>query len=139
MNYTAEELRQIADAIEAENNGKPVEFRWSGYAKWKNAEPPMMGPCDDKAMGKRRLYRPKPEPISRPWSKPSDVPGPVVWVRPADRTADNAALEALLITVSPVCLTFFTNYEQQCPWSSVSTLEYSTDRCNWQPCVVKEP
>jgi len=69
MKYTHEQLRLAADAIECIKAGKPAEQR-----------------CDDIHEGKwhdfvgvfslagKWEYRPKPEPKTRPWQSPEDVP-----------------------------------------------------------------
>lgn len=83
-------------------------------------------------------YRIKPKPVTRPWSKPEDVPGPVCWVR-----ADSG-LEAMISAVSPAGISFVgpSDSVQSYSWEKFARahgkLLHSTDRKTWHPCTVTE-
>lgn len=63
--------REIADAIDACERGDAVEILGPD-GTWQLCNPQW-------APNKR--YRRAPVPVERPWNNPSDVPGPVCWLR----------------------------------------------------------
>lgn len=78
-----------------------------------------------------RLYR---EPISRPWSKPSDVPGPVCWVR-------GKAWDGYLFLVTVILTRGIYAGSMDLSWGMLTSIgvEYSTDTVTWQPCTTTAP
>lgn len=131
---TTEQGLQNALAMLAFYNGKPVQFLntqmvgtgWSdvfGTPFW----------CFDKY-----LYRPKPEPVTRPWSKPEDVPGPVCWVRNRALAGNPLPVGSLIVCVERWGVTLGAN-QTLAEWDVFETLEYSTDRKTWRKCEVTEP
>ncbi len=119
-------LRQNAAAMLAYADGKPIQ----GWSSTEQAFFDME--CNPSWDCSSTRYRPKPEPTTRPWSKPSDVPGPVCWIRdPGDPKWGEHLIAVIAIDkVSTV-------------WGSTSyatfqNKEYSTDRINWKPCVTED-
>jgi len=138
MKLTPEQLKQNAEAMIAFADGKPIQRfhndQWSDY----NVAPGGNIPYSFV----ERPMRPKPEPKTRPWSKPDDVPGSVIWVRQNRSNPGNAEmmnLQGFLIALSTKGLTFFTDCEQFLTWERLPKvgLEYSTDRRTWKPCTVE--
>lgn len=128
-----EQLRQNAAAMMAHADGKPVQSLYF--------EDPEKGYLDNDAPGwffNTHLYRPKPEPVVRPWSKPEDVPGPVVWLREKDRTNNSASLEGMIAAVSVTGISVFTNDARFISWEKLAKFEYSHDRKTFSPCTVTE-
>lgn len=82
-------------------------------------------------------YRPKPEPVTRPWSKPQDVPAPVCWVRNSKYPQD----AYLIVGIRDNGISYGrSDAGQFVNWThpEFSNLEYSTDRHEWKPCVISE-
>jgi hypothetical protein len=135
MNDTDKErLRQNAAAMLAHADGKPVQQRYSDNTnEWMPFDGGWTAPLG------AWDYRPAPEPVSRRWSSPADVPGPVVWLRILGQDRLITAIHRDGITVGsiyrdlPETTVSWVEFEQQPSW------EYSTDRRNWQPCTVVEP
>lgn len=127
MKLTTEQLRQNAAAMLALSEGKPIEYRSAGGNEgWLNYFPDRMRVPDWECWE----YRPKPEPVSRPWSKPDDVPGPVCWLRLKGDTC------CWLITRIADCVIYFAGQERA--FSDLKNHEYSTDRKTWHKCTVEE-
>lgn len=61
---TTEQLRDLRDAISAYLDGKTVQYRYADA--WVDA----LSPSFDVSL----RWRPKPEPVTRPWKCPADVP-----------------------------------------------------------------
>lgn len=122
---TKEELKQTAAAMLAYADDKPVQsFDTSWYGATWGDEPNPVFNCP------RFIYRPKPEPVTRPWSKPEDVPGPVCWVR---RSGADDRLQ-LVTFISGRGVWFGVS---MFAWEALEGFEHSTDRINWAPCVVQ--
>ena len=124
-------LRQNAAAIIACAEGKPIQERSRTIrGKWLdiNGQPAW-------SMWDRYEWRPAPEPVSRPWSKPEDVPGPVCWIR---RQKGN--VEMLIVAIHEEGM-MLNDAGGRVPkeWSDISEHEHSTDRRTWLPCTVTEP
>lgn len=125
---TNEQLRQTGLAMIAHAEGKPVQIasietdNWETYGE--NEEP--------RWLVEKHRYRPKPEPVTRPWSKPDDVPGPVCWVRPFV----NAVVCDLIVTISDKG--FMRTGPVFTTWDDTADYEYSIDRRTWQPCTITE-
>ena len=121
---TSQQLKDYRDAIDAHLAGKPVEWSDKGE-KWFTAHDPTW---------QQHLYRPKPEPKTRPWQSPEDVPGPICWLRFG---CDDP--EFLIVAIDEVGMSILC-YEpngQDVAWSEIELgAEYSTDRKTWHPCTV---
>lgn len=129
MSLTKEQLLQNADAMRAYAEGRPIEYLSDGGSGWLLSA----GICDIDTIP----HRPKPEPKTRPWRQPGDVPGPVCWLRTTLDLRD----ECLVLCVSSVGLSVQAESLTLIGWSDsekLLMLEYSTDRVTWQPCVVTE-
>lgn len=112
-------------------DGKPIEFHWMrSTAPWEQLT--VESPAWD---FKNLEYRPKPEPKTRPWSKPEDVPGPVCWIR-------NPEQERLIIAIDNEGVWAGSRSFGGCAftWENFKNngVEYSTDRKTWHKCEVTE-
>jgi hypothetical protein len=129
MNYTDQEIDDIAAALRANREGKPVEERKSG-GNWRI----LKGAIVVNEAGWR--YRPVPEPILRPW-RAEDVP-PVCWVR-----FNNAAKEFhyMVVAVTPLGMQLIGSAPRNVPWVEMNIIEWSPDRSegSWKPCTTTEP
>lgn len=136
MKMTPEQLRQNAGAMIACAEGKPVEARGiAPITDWLDQSFPISFNFEQVE------YRPKPEPVTRPWSKPQDVPAPVCWVRTTSMSEASATrLEGMVVAVSDKAMTFLCGSLQHCDWDNreLAHLEYSTDRKTWHKCEVTE-
>jgi len=136
MKLTPEQLKQNAAAMIAFADGKKVQRTaqddFTGLSGWFDTNP--IWEFD------RHLYRPKPEPKTRPWSKPEDVPGPVCWLRFANESWG----DTMIIGVRPRGI-YVANIDIKpgvyfMDWKYFVTdyTNYSTDRKTWLPCEVTE-
>jgi len=77
-------------------------------------------------------YRIKPKPVTRPWSKPEDVPGPVCWLMfPGG--------ESLILGTSDSGIQYAgLDCVRTLPWRDLENVRHSTDRKTWHPCTVTE-
>lgn len=100
-----------------------------------------IGGVVDESNNHRRTRRPLPaEPVTRPWSKPEDVPGPVCFLRYSTakdtwQVVVGASRMGVLLLVgaeeSPVI--------RMAAWDTVSKhWQHSTDRRTWLPCTVTQ-
>lgn len=114
-------------------NGKPIQCRCVGAHPrgWEDNITPLW-------FFDTHEYRPKPEPVTRPWSKPEDVPGPVCWVRNRALAGNPLPVGSLIVCVERWGVTFGAN-QTLAEWDVFETLEYSTDRKTWRKCEVTEP
>jgi len=126
MNYTPEQLRQIADAMQAHQLGKAVECKFPDDPKWTDAIPIW-------SLDEGCLYRPKPEPKVRAWSKRDDVPLNC-WLRPKHAGVFCGAVVGFYATG----LRFISSTVEEVDYSKIHHFEHSTDRKTWHPCVVEE-
>ncbi len=125
INLTKEKLRQNAAAMLAHANGKPIEWKqpWGEWQETKNL-----------GLIASTEYRPKPEPVMRHWSKPSDVPAPICWLRVSGYT-----MAYMVVAVYDTGLCFHMNgMHGDISWDSVGRYEYSTDCKTWHKCEVSE-
>lgn len=131
MNYTPEQLRLCADAKEAIDKGLPAEQMNAIYTegKWREYTGQFY-------IAEGWLYRPKPVPKTRPWSKPDDVPGPIVWVRGNER--DWPALIIMVQDDGMWAMSSTSKNLELYGWDDSVTWQYSTDRKTWLPCEVTE-
>jgi hypothetical protein len=123
---TPQQLRDTADAMEAFERGEPVECRHPALRDdvWEVTDRPSW--CHD------LMYRPKPNPKTRPWSKPEDVPGPVIWMR-----MEHAGSELLIVAIDAEGVWMW-NKIYRWDYLRERNATYSTDRINWWPCEVTE-
>jgi hypothetical protein len=126
---TKEQLRDNAAAMLAFADGKPIQFNTS------LSEAPRWQDTEDIKDIESIWHRPKPQPVSRPWSKPEDVPL-VCWIRVGkgepERLVTMVASDGIRIAGFSCDSAFFR-------WREfVADLEYSTDRVTWKPCTVEE-
>ena len=77
-----------------------------------------------------RPFRPKPQPVSRPWSKPEDVPLHC-WLRMYNNNTMH------LVTQLSDDGTWG-HVLGRLLWRDLHGYEYSTDRKTWKPCTVEE-
>lgn len=79
-----------------------------------------------------RTSRPLPSPKTRAWNRPSDVPGPVCWIRSLNR-GNEVSAEMLIFCVYRDSVAIYSG-----GYSLARGWEHSTDRLNWYPCEVTE-
>ena len=129
MKLTIDQLKQNAAAMIAFADGMPIQFIAANSDRWTDYLHTHMMP--DFA---NRPFRPKPQPVSRPWSKPEDVPGPVCWIRWIDERNN----ERMIVHVDGSGI--FSGSQMKCVMFGGEFLkwEYSTDRKTWKPCTVEE-
>lgn len=117
------QLRDLADAIEAHGRGEAVQCSGDGKS-WNPATPDW-----DEIL----LYRPAPKPVTRPWSKPEDVPA-FCWLRKLD-SKNNMLLITHIDSAGMFC---GGNHSRTVLFGDFDCWEYSVDRKTWLPCVVTE-
>lgn len=129
---TNEQLQGLREAIDAKLNGKNWQYRSVGMHEW-------VTQAAESSLGRIEGYefRAKPEPASRPWSKPEHVPGPVCWIRTSPQE-----IRMLVICIYQRGLRLqdagIPPLNKQ--WGSLTGYEYSTT-CradDWHPCTVTE-
>ena len=121
---TYEQIKQTGQAMIAFSEGKKVEAAYlQSPNKWHDVECPNWH-------SEAAIFRPKPQPVSRPWSKPEDVPLNC-WLRPHGR-----GIMYLITHLSEEGTWGHTL--GRILWSDMPRFEYSTDRVNWKPCTVEE-
>lgn len=128
---TNEQLKQTAAAMLAVADGKPAQFKYRGQGReaWGDIEDPEwnFAFCE---------YRAKPEPRTRPWNNPNDVPGPVCWLRD---TTDARQMEQMVTHVDGSGVLSGTGHSYVVMlWSDSPRFEHSTDRKTWHKCEVTE-
>jgi hypothetical protein len=127
MNLTPQQLREYADAIEAHEAGKPVQYLNNGV--WTLSEyPPRMWNFD-------MHYRPAPEPEPpKPWDCAADLAelGPVIWITGKDETITCSLV--IGISENGVEMLWGRNQIATFTWADMATAKYSTDRKEWKPC-----
>lgn len=123
-----EHCLERADALKAKRENQPVELCDVNIGTW---EPRTL--IEEPFVSYVR-YRRKPTPVARFWSKPSDVPGPVCWMRLDGEGFMIIGLEADgvegLISNSEVSIL---------RWSEMRGWNHSTDMKTWLPCTTTEP
>lgn len=132
MNLTPQQLRNAADAMDAYEAGKAIEYRRFDETEW-NTTDKSQAPGYLAWMLDWAEYRPKPTPKTRPWSKPDDVPGPVCWVRDhrSQWMITTITHEGVITDGSAGIIRQWHEFEENYP-------EYSTDRKTWHKCEVIE-
>lgn len=126
---TTEQLKGLRDAIDARLNGKPWQWRCNGGLNWNAGNDPHSIPA---MLANGYDFRATPVPVSRPWSAPEDVPGPVCWVR----AFASAVVSDLIVTISDKGFIRYNGIFTM--WADTTHFEYSTDRREWKPCLVTE-
>ena len=129
---TKEQLRDNAAAILAFADGKPIQFEASAYG----ASTQLWYDTTDLRHMHDIWHRPKPQPVSRPWSKPEDVPLHC-WIR-----RHNCHWSRLVIMVNEKrisCIDGDCTAIKSLDFSELAEHhEYSTDRKTWHPCTVED-
>lgn len=122
---TTEQLKQNAAAMIAFADGKPIQVAYKDDAsKW--CEQPLPTWSFDAFQ-----YRPTPMPVTRPWSKPNDVPLNC-WIR----FSGDDEVYYLITTIGNSGVRIYDSSLQS--WDTIKTMEHSTDRKTWLPCTVVE-
>lgn len=123
MNFTPDELRQQAAAMIAKANGKQLQFR--GSHEWIDLDP------NAGLRWELYLYRPKPEPVTRPWDRQSDVPMPTCWLH----TNTGAQLQVTGLSDSGIFAS-----GRWWVWNEIGDWSYSTDGNpeHAKPCTTEE-
>lgn len=132
MNDTEKEiLKSNALAMLAHANGEAVELSCpdGDRPEWLISSNPLWK-FDD------FCYRPAPNPVTRLWSKPEDVPGPICWIR--DQGQDGFGALVIGIDPSGVEALFYEQKPTLVKWRCLRLREYSTDRKTWHPCTITE-
>jgi hypothetical protein len=125
---TKEQLRDNAAAMLAFADGKPIQFNPSA-----NDDPDpdsIWWDTNDLTYIQTIWHRPKPQPVSRPWSKSEDVPLNC-WLR--SPKYGNMHLVTHLSNQGTWGYTI-----GRLDWHELGEYEYSTDRVTWKPCTVEE-
>lgn len=79
------------------------------------------------------FYRAKPEPVTRLWAKPDDVPLNC-WMR----VSCNPASHFFVTEVRGDSVIIGSSQAARREWDNMQDLEHSTDRKTWQPCTITE-
>lgn len=121
---TPEIAKQNAAAVEAFLSGKSVECKHADREDlWEENQQPLW-------IFDRFQYRPKPEPVFAPWSKPEHVPLNC-WIR------HKSAIPIYCITsISDSGIVM--GGEMSADWSHLERFEWSTGCVTWKPCTVTE-
>lgn len=132
-NLTADQIQQNADAVKSHLENRPVEVRM----RYNADDPWNISACPQWEFA-LFIYRPKAESITRPWSNPDDVPGPVCWVRHSTRS--NGSTGMMVIGLDAEGVEGMVHYAsvELLKWKDMEQWEYSTDRREWKPCEVTE-
>jgi hypothetical protein len=123
---TPQRAQELLPIIKAFAEGKAVEQRSEiNRDEWI--------PANGYHIDSRLCYRIKPEPKTRPWSKPEDVPGPVCWI-------SGDGIIGLLIVSFHSDGGGLAAGRNEYTWEDIEArkLKYSTDRKTWSPCTVTE-
>lgn len=127
---TPQRAKELLPIISAYANGEPIQYRKDTHSEWRDS----LGGLGFEAQGCQ--YRIKPKPVTRPWSKPEDVPGPVCWLR--NGPTDCYPVMALGFNERGISLTRLEGGRNFVLWNELSSWEHSTDRKTWHPCTVTE-
>jgi hypothetical protein len=121
---TKDQLRDNAAAMLAFADGKPIEYDSS------SGETPSWCGTTDITYIQTIWHRPKPQPVSRPWSKPEDVPLNCWLNAPSVNNQAwlvNGVIESGVYSAGGLKT-----------WSELHQFRYSTDRKTWKPCTVED-
>jgi hypothetical protein len=124
MKLKNEQIKQTGLAMIAFSEGKKVEAAYvQSPNSWHDVDFPNW-------QSQAAIFRPKPQPVSRPWSKPEDVPLNC-WLRIC-----GTELFYLVTYLSPDWIGG--NTLGRIAWDNLHGYEYSTDRKTWKPCTVED-
>lgn len=118
----------------AHGEGKPVQWRDIDSGIWSDVEQPSW-------LFELNVYRPKPAPKTRPWSKRSDISSePVIWLKLT--TELQVDFETMIVTIgdSGVRAIGESGMVEFFNWMRLRQYKaaYSTNRNGWHPCEVAE-
>lgn len=134
---TPEQIQDNIHAVSAYLHGRVVQAKSRVCEDRWDAMPTRM--CFDFVT---LLYRPAPTPVTRGWSKPEDVPGPVCWIR-SEKDPDQMAMVVGMFGAGVILTEFEGNLRPGFfSWQELNEepkAQYSTDCREWQPCTVTEP
>lgn len=124
--FTPQQLRDLADAREAERRGENIE--WYSGGRWlllriQAGELPLWSDGT--------LYRPAPIPTPRYWSEPAHVPGPVCWIRKTKNGWSSMIVGCYMNGIRIV-----TSALDEIEFTDIRGYEHSIDRLNWKPCLL---
>ena len=125
MKLSIYQLKQNAAAMIAFADGKPIQFIAANSDRWVDYLHTDMVPDLT-----NRPFRPKPQPVSRPWNTPEDVPLHC-WLR--SKTIGNMHLVTSLADEGT-----WGHVLGRLLWRDLHGYEYSTDRKTWHPCTVED-
>jgi hypothetical protein len=124
MKLTNEQTKQNGLAMIAFSEGKKVEAAYLLTPnKWVDVECPNWH-------SEAAIFRPKPQPTLRPWSKPEDVPLNCWLKAHSFNNQDwfvNGVMESGVYSAGG-----------SKTWNELHQYQYSTDRKTWKPCTVEE-
>lgn len=133
---TNEQLRQNSAAMLAYADGKEVQYlgdavnnTWRDGVVWKS-----VGASPDW----NHSHRPKPQPLTRLWSKPEDVPGPACWLRRNGPSGGQFLILQMDYTGLSAGYAVVTSSRHIIMWEELVQFEHSTDRKTWHKCEVEE-
>ena len=123
---TPQRAKELLPILTAYANGEPIQYRRDNHSEWRDS----FGGLGFEAQGCQ--YRIKTKPVTRPWSKPEDVPGPVCWLMfPGG--------ESLILGTSDSGIQYAgLDCVRTLPWRDLENVRHSTDRKTWHPCTVTE-
>jgi len=135
MKLTNEQIKQQGLAMIAFSEGEKVEAAYLlSPNSWHDVECPNWH-------SEAAIFRPKPQPVARPWSKPEDVPL-VCWFRMGkgepERLVTMVASDGIRIAGVSCDSAFFRWQELAEGRELAFGCEYSTDRVTWKPCTVED-
>jgi hypothetical protein len=140
MNMTDSNKQKAAAIFTAAADGKTIQWN-NDELGWVKCDPFAPGEIRN-VVNAPQFYRIKPKLVTRLWSRPEHVPGPVCWIR----QKSSPDFQAMIVGTSPYGLDVVAcphnlepkTYLRIRKWSDLTDREYSTDRKTWQPCVVTE-
>ena len=124
MKLTTEQIKQTGLAMIAFSEGKKVE---AAYVESPNIWHDVTYP---NWHSEAAVFRPKPQPASRPWNTPEDVPLHC-WLRMYNNNTMH------LVTQLSDDGTWG-HVLGRLLWRDLHGYEYSTDRTTWHPCTVED-
>lgn len=128
---TKEQLKQNAAAMLDAAAGKIIQCRNPNYPDNGWAD---LRPCNASWDFTLNTYRPKPEPVSRPWTA-SDVP-PLCWLK-WNAPGENPEVRCDLVTSVDATRLWVAGSAVYI--SKLHNYLYSTDLKQWSKCEVTEP
>ena len=127
MKITTEQIKQTGLAMIAFSEGKKVE---AAYVESPNSWHDVTCP---NWHSEAAVFRPKPQPVSRPWSKPEDVPLHC-WIRLG---AGEPERLVIMVASNGIRIAGTTCHSAFFEWRELSALDHSTDRKTWHPCTLE--